>query len=49
MALFAVEGLSHREIAAILGGAPEGTVWSRLHAARKRLAALLGQDATAQK
>jgi RNA polymerase sigma-70 factor (ECF subfamily) len=41
LALFAVDGLSHGEIAAILG-IPEGTVWSRLHGARKRLAALLG-------
>ena len=40
LALFAVDGLSHREIAAVLG-IPEGTVWSRLHSARKRLAALL--------
>ena len=37
IALFAVEGLSHGEIAAILG-VPEGTVWSRLHKARKALA-----------
>jgi RNA polymerase sigma-70 factor (ECF subfamily) len=41
LALFAVDGLSHKEIAAILG-VPEGTVWSRLHGARKKLAALLG-------
>jgi RNA polymerase sigma-70 factor (ECF subfamily) len=41
LALFAIDGLSHREIAAVLG-IPEGTVWSRLHGARKRLAALLG-------
>ena len=40
LALFAVDGLSHREIAAILG-VPEGTVWSRLHLARKRLTGLL--------
>jgi RNA polymerase sigma-70 factor (ECF subfamily) len=39
--LFAVEGMTHREIAATLG-VPEGTVWSRLCVARKRLAALLG-------
>lgn len=38
LSLFAVEGLSHREIAEILG-VPEGTVWSRLNLARKRLAA----------
>ena len=36
LSLFAVEGLSHREIADILG-IPEGTVWSRLHAARRML------------
>jgi RNA polymerase sigma-70 factor (ECF subfamily) len=41
LALFAIDGLGHREIAASLG-VPEGTVWSRLHLARKRLAALLG-------
>ncbi len=40
LGLFAVDGLTHQEIAAILG-IPEGTVWSRLHVARKRLAALL--------
>jgi RNA polymerase sigma-70 factor (ECF subfamily) len=40
LALFAVDGLSHREIATILG-IPEGTVWSRLHLARKRLTAAL--------
>lgn len=37
LSLFAVDGLGHREIANVLG-IPEGTVWSRLHAARKRLA-----------
>jgi len=37
LSLFAIEELSHKEIAAILG-VPEGTVWSRLHTARKRLA-----------
>ncbi len=36
LSLFAVEGLSHREVADILG-VPEGTVWSRLHAARRAL------------
>jgi len=36
LSLFAIEGLRHREIAQILG-IPEGTVWSRLHAARRRL------------
>lgn len=40
LSLFAVDGLSHQEIARILG-IPEGTVWSRLHLARKRLAAAL--------
>lgn len=40
LALFSIEGLRHGEIAEILG-VPEGTVWSRLHAARRRLAALL--------
>jgi RNA polymerase sigma-70 factor (ECF subfamily) len=42
LSLFAIEGLSHREIADILG-IPEGTVWSRLHAARKLLVDFLGQ------
>lgn len=37
LSLFAVEELSHREIADILG-VPEGTVWSRLAAARRELA-----------
>lgn len=45
IALFAVEGLSHSEIAEILG-VPEGTVWSRLHLARKRLAEKLGRGDT---
>jgi RNA polymerase sigma-70 factor (ECF subfamily) len=36
LSLFAVDGLSHREIADILG-IPEGTVWSRLHSARRLL------------
>jgi RNA polymerase sigma-70 factor (ECF subfamily) len=40
LSLFAVEGLSHKDIAELLG-LPEGTVWSRLHGARKRLAAQL--------
>lgn len=38
LSLFAVEGLSHKEIAEILG-VVEGTVWSRLNAARKQLRA----------
>jgi RNA polymerase sigma-70 factor, ECF subfamily len=37
LSLFAIEGLSHREIALVLG-VPEGTIWSRLHKARRRLA-----------
>ncbi len=40
LSLFAIDGLSHREIADILG-VPEGTVWSRLHAARRVLALAL--------
>jgi RNA polymerase sigma-70 factor, ECF subfamily len=40
VALFAVDGLGHAAIAQILG-IPEGTVWSRLHKARKALAAAL--------
>lgn len=40
LSLFAVDGLEHAEIAAILG-VPPGTIWSRLHLARKRLAELL--------
>lgn len=40
LSLFAIEGLSHKDIAELLG-IPEGTVWSRLHAARKLLAAAL--------
>jgi RNA polymerase sigma-70 factor (ECF subfamily) len=42
LALFAVEGFTHPEIAEVLG-VPEGTVWSRLHAARKRLREELGR------
>jgi RNA polymerase sigma-70 factor (ECF subfamily) len=40
LSLFAVDGLDHPQIAEILG-VPPGTVWSRLHHARKRLGALL--------
>ncbi len=46
LALFSLDGLSHREIAKTLG-IPEGTVWSRLHLARKKLEAelkLLGYE-----
>jgi RNA polymerase sigma-70 factor (ECF subfamily) len=39
LALFAVEGLGHAMIAEILG-IPEGTVWSRLHQARKALTSI---------
>jgi len=48
LSLFAVDGLSHREIGEILG-VPEGTIWSRLHAARKRLAAELGRGVPAER
>jgi RNA polymerase sigma-70 factor (ECF subfamily) len=44
LSLFAVEGIPQKEIAAILG-IPEGTVWSRLSAARRRLAAELARKA----
>jgi RNA polymerase sigma-70 factor (ECF subfamily) len=40
ISLFAIDGLSHAEIADVLG-IPEGTVWSRLHLARKKLRARL--------
>lgn len=40
LSLFAVDGLSHKEIAQLLD-VPEGTVWSRLHSARKSLHAFL--------
>lgn len=40
LTLFAIEGLSQKDIADVLA-LPEGTVWSRLHVARKRLQALL--------
>jgi RNA polymerase sigma-70 factor (ECF subfamily) len=42
LSLFALEGLLHKEIADILG-IPEGTVWSRLSAARKELIAELAR------
>ena len=35
ISLFAADGLAHAQIAEILG-VPQGTVWSRLHAARSR-------------
>ena len=40
LVLFALQGLSHHEIADILG-VPTGTVWSRLHTARRLLASSL--------
>jgi RNA polymerase sigma-70 factor (ECF subfamily) len=40
LSLFALEGLSHAQIASVLG-IPEGTVWSRLHLARKKLMAAM--------
>mgnify|MGYP001818309716 FL=1 len=40
LALFAIQGLSHEEIANVLGIAT-GTVWSRLHHARQALGAIL--------
>jgi RNA polymerase sigma-70 factor (ECF subfamily) len=42
LSLFAVEGLGHTEIAEILG-IPSGTIWSRLHLARRRLAQAMGR------
>jgi RNA polymerase sigma-70 factor (ECF subfamily) len=42
LSLFAVDGLGHEQIAEILG-VPTGTVWSRLHAARKRLQAAVAE------
>jgi RNA polymerase sigma-70 factor (ECF subfamily) len=42
LSLFAVEGLDHAQIAEIVG-VPPGTVWSRLHHARKRLGALMAR------
>jgi RNA polymerase sigma-70 factor (ECF subfamily) len=42
LSLFAVDGLRHAEIAEVLG-VPEGTVWSRLHAARRALAGELAR------
>jgi len=42
LSLFAIDGLSHKEIAEVLG-VPEGTVWSRLHLARKKVAAAMAK------
>jgi RNA polymerase sigma-70 factor (ECF subfamily) len=44
LSLFALRGLTHAEIAEILG-VPVGTVWSRLHQARQRLGTLLEGEA----
>jgi RNA polymerase sigma-70 factor (ECF subfamily) len=44
LSLFAVEGLDHAQIAEIVG-VPPGTVWSRLHTARKKLGALMVRTA----
>lgn len=43
LAMFAVQGLSHGEIAETLK-IPTGTVWSRLHKARKQLAGQLNRS-----
>jgi RNA polymerase sigma-70 factor (ECF subfamily) len=43
LALFAVDGLGHAQIADVLN-IPEGTVWSRLHVARRRLQELLPRE-----
>lgn len=44
LALVAIEGLSHEAAAEVLG-VPVGTVWSRLHAARRKLESALGAGA----
>ena len=40
LSLFAIAGLTHAEIADTLG-LPEGTVWSRLHHAKRKLGELM--------
>lgn len=40
LSLVAIEGVSHQVAADVLG-VPVGTIWSRLHSARKRLAEVL--------
>ena len=40
LSLSVIEGLGHARIAEVLG-IPEGTVWSRLHLARRKLVAAL--------
>jgi RNA polymerase sigma-70 factor (ECF subfamily) len=42
LSLFAVEGLSHQDIAGILG-IPEGAVWTRLQAARRMVVEPVGR------
>jgi RNA polymerase sigma-70 factor, ECF subfamily len=42
LSLVAIEGLAHEEAAEVLG-IPVGTVWSRLHAARRELAQAMAQ------
>lgn len=43
LALVAIEGLSHEAAAEVLG-VPVGTVWSRLHAARRKLALAMAAE-----
>ena len=43
LALFAIAGLTHAEIADTLG-VPEGTVWSRLHHAKRKLGELIAPE-----
>jgi RNA polymerase sigma-70 factor (ECF subfamily) len=43
ISLFAIDGLSHQEIASTLG-VPLGTIWSRLHTAKQRLVAAMQAD-----
>ena len=40
LSLVAIEGLSHQAAAEVLG-VPVGTVWSRLHGARRKLSSIL--------
>ncbi|MBW2461573.1 MAG: sigma-70 family RNA polymerase sigma factor [Deltaproteobacteria bacterium] len=43
LGLFALDGMSHQEIAEVLN-VPEGTIWSRLHTARRKLALAIDGD-----
>jgi RNA polymerase sigma-70 factor, ECF subfamily len=43
VSLVMIEGLSHEEVAGVLG-VPVGTVWSRLHNARRKLVAAMSGD-----